>query len=72
MFVSSETSGEMPKNTIRLALATSFTAKLHLVSPNIPAEQSLARVLLLNANNEKISSKIVQLVVLKLFFFHFL
>ena len=38
---------------IHVAMPTSFTTKLHLVSPKIPTEQSLARVRLLTANNKK-------------------
>ena len=36
-----------PNNTIRVVVAMSFTANLRMFSPEIPAEQLLARVLLL-------------------------
>ena len=39
---------------VKLGLDPSFTAELHLDPHKIPAVQSLVRVLLLNANNEKL------------------
>ena len=45
-----------PNNTIRIAVAMIFTGNRHMFSPELPAEQSLARVLQLTANDEKISS----------------
>ena len=37
-------------------MAIIFTAEMHLHSPHIPTEQSLARVLLLNAKDEEFSA----------------
>ena len=42
-----------PNNTIRDDVAMIITANLQMFSPEIPAEQSLARVLQLTGNNEK-------------------
>ena len=47
-----------PNYTIRVAVAMLFTVNLQMFSPAIPAEWSLARVLLLTAKN--FSSKIEQ------------
>ena len=46
-----------PNNTISVGLATRFTAELHPHLPKILKEQLLARVLLLNANNENFSAE---------------
>ena len=60
--VSSKTSDKMlipskkylnSNNTIRVVVTKIFTANLHMFSPEIPSEQSLARVILLAANNEE-------------------
>ena len=49
----SPTKNHNPNNTIRAAVAMIFTPKWHMFSPELIAEQSLARVLLLNTNSEK-------------------